>query len=93
MTEILHEESTLIILLLFLFGIGLIGTVAVVFLSLKLRPTGTATYQEMQSSQPIWSYKTVTYTPKRKPVHRRLPYGAYGTDIRGRLKRQQDARE
>lgn len=77
--EILYEGPLLIPVLLFIFGIGVLGVISLVIVFRQ--PSSSEVLQHMEP-QPLWQYYETTTVEHKKPVRRRsLPYGAYGTDI------------
>ena len=87
MIEVAYEGSTLLIFLVFLLGLGVLGSIVAIIGMYLGRPDSRTTQQILQSPPPMW-WESTTIS-KKKPVRtaHSLPYGAYGTDIRFRGRR------
>lgn len=86
MIELSYEGSTLIVFLIFLLGLGGIAAITAIVITTYL---SSSDYREhISTAPPMWE-TTYTTVEHKKPVRRHsLPYGAYGTDIRGTAKRR-----
>lgn len=97
MLELTYDgSSALIVMLVFLFGLGGLATIAVVVAVIsEYRGTyrgADESFNALDKAQPMWYYSEA---PVYKGFARRrsLPYGAYGTDVRGKAKRRPAAHE
>lgn len=86
MIEVAYEGSTLIWLLALAIPIAGIVTIVGLGVSFLMR---SSDFERALEIAPPPQWESTTYYEHKKPVRKRsLPYGAYGTDIRGRRVRR-----